>query len=949
MMKANTNNKAGGGTSTETTTAATHTHTRTHQKTDKKKKNHNISTKFFRSNDDPIPSEQDRKATIGCLAAVLNIMFTHQLFTTIGSSGRVDDDVDGNGNGNGNVSNNKRTTEFQKELLLMSTELLYLNPATHAEEYLSILTSTTKTTLSSEQLLLDPFLSSFSSAEAGFQCISLLLFRFLLLSNNNNSNDNVDSEIDIDNDTDNNNGEEQEKRSKKTIIGYDARVRYAFKYLSVSILKYWDLQREKNNSSKSSPYYAFISSSSSATSYATRKFEALEDSISYRLFIISSKQQQIIFDKAAAATAEQDNNNNNNNSSSSNNNPCSLSKLKCHSNPMQKKKKSIGRNVFRGLKIGGAAVVGGTLIAITGGIAVPAIVGGIAAIAGMTASFTAIVGISLLIIPATVTVFGVGSSILVATKMSKRTKGLTEFDIIHHPHQQSTNNNNNIKQQQQQPKLSRTICINGWLTDEYDFERPFGITPKLLTNKKELLCRFCSIYAPQVIPECDNILQEWKGKENELWDILKSAYGKDPNSLLPIDNNENTMMLSIAENKSIDSMIRNMMGIQVLSLFKEEEEKTKKNNNNNRPLHPVNLLDDVLSSKNKNDSTSPSKKSSSCSNSNRNLKRADDDDVVNNKKYRSYMAWDFQSKYSGMELYTIAWEKDLLMQLRGSARDVQKDLATKGAELAIKKTIFASLMTAVAIPATLLGLTGIIDEKWTLVAERADEAGILLAESLLKSDAGHRPVNLIGISFGARMIISCLSELARHQKKWEKHQQQQQQENNNSNGSDSQRFSNNSSNRRGSSALLKAGDSIRKSISSSVASKLGGGSSSSSSSTSTVNNPNSIYLREPASIVENVILMGCPSSIKSPTWKTIRGMVAGKLINCYSKNDMMLALMYRIKNPTKLLTPPAGITEIKNTGIINYDVSNLVSNHGEYRLAVNDILDLVGFDQPGFK
>jgi hypothetical protein len=67
---------------------------------------------------------------------------------------------------------------------------------------------------------------------------------------------------------------------------------------------------------------------------------------------------------------------------------------------------------------------------------------------------------------------------------------------------------------------------------------------------------------------------------------------------------------------------------------------------------------------------------------------------------------------------------------------------------------------------------------------------------------------------------------------------------------------------------------------------------------------------------------------------------------------MMLALMYRLKNPTKLLTSPAGITEIKNNtqggggGIINYDVSNLVSNHGEYRLAVKDILDLVGFDQP---
>lgn len=34
-----------------------------------------------------------------------------------------------------------------------------------------------------------------------------------------------------------------------------------------------------------------------------------------------------------------------------------------------------------------------------------------------------------------------------------------------------------------------------------------------------------------------------------------------------------------------------------------------------------------------------------------------------------------------------------------------------------------------------------IDEKWTLAAERSDEAGILLAECLLNSNAGHRPVS----------------------------------------------------------------------------------------------------------------------------------------------------------------------------------------------------------------
>jgi len=290
------------------------------------------------------------------------------------------------------------------------------------------------------------------------------------------------------------------------------------------------------------------------------------------------------------------------------------------------------------------------------------------------------------------------------------------------------------------------------------------------------------------------------------------------------------------------------------------------------------------------------------------------------------MAWDFQSTYTGMELYTIAWEKELLIQLRGSARDLQMDLATKGIELAIKKTIFASLMAAVVLPAALLSLTGFIDEKWTLVAERADEAGIVLAESLLQSEAGHRPVNLLGISFGSRMIVSCLTELARHQKKWEKEQQQQQ---------------GRSSRRKSSVLLSKAGDSIRKGISNSVTtSKVGG-------STNKINEYSPTYQREPASIIENVILMGCPLSITTKTWKSIRGIVAGKFINCFVGNDMMLALMYRLKNPTQIMNPPIGITEVKCVkGVTNYDVSKLVANHGEYNLAVKEILELVGFDQP---
>jgi len=625
--------------------------------------------------------------------------------------------------------------------------------------------------------------------------------------------------------------------------------------------------------------------------------------------------------------------------------------------------------IIRGMKIGSAAIGAGALIAITGGIAIPAIIGGIATVAGVSAiSFGALVAISLLIGPAAVTIFGVGSGLLVASKMNNRTRGLTKFNITAADDNVKKNKKDDHPQDQEQErhlKLSRTVCINGWIADEHDFERPFGMQPKSLLhgdhnnkNKSELLKRYCSVYAPQVIPNCDDILKEWKNKEDELWDMLRDAYGKDPNSLYPLDNSNNNddhisienTILTMDESESINIMMGNIMGIQpkMLQVLKEgKKTNINKNRKNHRTLHPVSLLDDILNATKKNIKNNTGKNGYKSLKSSRQLKQRsdndddynhkidDDYDVLKDKNYSSYVAWDFQSTYKGMELYTVSWENDLLLQLRGSAKDLKKDAALKGVEQVMKKTILASLMTAVALPATLLGLTSLIDEKWTLANERADEAGKLLAESLLMSTAGHRPVNLIGISFGSRMIISCLTELSRHQKKWEKqrrHKREQQYDT--------------SSSKRGSSIILKAGDSIRKNISNSVTSKLN--ISSSSSGNDTNKSTTSAYLREPASIIENVVLMGCPASVNASTWESIRGVVAGRLINCYAGNDMMLALMYRIKNPTTaLLNPPVGITEVKDCGVTNYDVSNIINNnHGEYCLVVRDILDLVGFDQP---
>lgn len=71
-------------------------------------------------------------------------------------------------------------------------------------------------------------------------------------------------------------------------------------------------------------------------------------------------------------------------------------------------------------------------------------------------------------------------------------------------------------------------------------------------------------------------------------------------------------------------------------------------------------------------------------------------------------------------------------------------------------------------------------------------------------------------------------------------------------------------------------------------------------------------------------------------------------MNCYSssQNDMILALLYRAKNLSQIMSPPVGISRVSAPGVENFDVSRFVASHGEYSVAVREILILVGFGQP---
>jgi pimeloyl-ACP methyl ester carboxylesterase len=69
-------------------------------------------------------------------------------------------------------------------------------------------------------------------------------------------------------------------------------------------------------------------------------------------------------------------------------------------------------------------------------------------------------------------------------------------------------------------------------------------------------------------------------------------------------------------------------------------------------------------------------------------------------------------------------------------------------------------MSAMVLPMALTKLSYLIDNPWVVSQARADMAGRILADSLIDRNLGTRPITLVGFSLGARVIFSCLKELA---------------------------------------------------------------------------------------------------------------------------------------------------------------------------------------------
>lgn len=94
-------------------------------------------------------------------------------------------------------------------------------------------------------------------------------------------------------------------------------------------------------------------------------------------------------------------------------------------------------------------------------------------------------------------------------------------------------------------------------------------------------------------------------------------------------------------------------------------------------------------------------------------------------------------------------------------------------------------------------------------------------------------------------------------------------------------------------------------------------------------------------IIEDVVLLGAPVEGAAKHWKPLTRVVAGRIINGYSRGDWLLNFVYR---SSSVQLNVAGLQPVvmDNEKMINVDLSSIVNGHLDYMKQMDTILKAVG-------
>ncbi|CAG8501350.1 816_t:CDS:2 [Diversispora eburnea] len=125
----------------------------------------------------------------------------------------------------------------------------------------------------------------------------------------------------------------------------------------------------------------------------------------------------------------------------------------------------------------------------------------------------------------------------------------------------------------------------------------------------------------------------------------------------------------------------------------------------------------------------------------------------------------FKNSSGYSDTFALSFDTEIIRSLgRAFHRFLAEQAVKVAASQAIKQTVFATLASALLVPAALMKAGDLIDNPWALGVDRAHKAGLVLADVLIEGVQGKRPAVLIGFSLGALVIWSCLKELSKREK-----------------------------------------------------------------------------------------------------------------------------------------------------------------------------------------
>lgn len=112
------------------------------------------------------------------------------------------------------------------------------------------------------------------------------------------------------------------------------------------------------------------------------------------------------------------------------------------------------------------------------------------------------------------------------------------------------------------------------------------------------------------------------------------------------------------------------------------------------------------------------------------------------------------------DIYSLLWEPEMLRSMGDTINILATEALTQTIQQVLGSTLLIGLIASLQLPIILTKLAYLIDNPWNVSLDRANSAGLILADSLMQRHLGARPITLVGFSLGARLLFACLKELS---------------------------------------------------------------------------------------------------------------------------------------------------------------------------------------------